>query len=191
MSTVVGHKASSCCPMCRCEKRDLIIGGISVTDLLIQFFHQRQRGQKMYSDRKPRPLAQAIQLATEKCPHPSTPDDWVTRGICGVQLETWMIGGRRMTTVLAVRRFLETTAGNNSYRAYTPTPGPTHDGLGGSANRSSQHPSSRLWAPTATNSENAASLSDDNAGSSQGYFIKRLTTWIARCFGGSRPATFR
>ena len=57
------------------------------------------------------PLLSAVELATGQRPHPSTLHRWRLRGIRGIRLETVRCGGRRLTSVEAVRRFLaETTA---------------------------------------------------------------------------------
>ena len=62
------------------------------------------------------PVATAIELVTGRRLHPATCWRWGTRGIDGVKLKTWMVGGRRCTTVEAVQDFIckrtvEATAG--------------------------------------------------------------------------------
>ncbi|MEM9351607.1 MAG: DUF1580 domain-containing protein [Planctomycetota bacterium] len=57
------------------------------------------------------PVVDAIARATGKRPHTATIYRWRTRGVRGARLETVVIGGRRVTSVDAVRRFVrETTA---------------------------------------------------------------------------------
>lgn len=53
------------------------------------------------------PVLTAIEAQTGVRPHPSTPWRWATKGQGGVVLQTWMVGGRRMTTVEAVAEFIE------------------------------------------------------------------------------------
>lgn len=49
------------------------------------------------------PVASAIEQVTGSRPHPSTVCRWtLKRG-----LKSWMIGGRRMTTISAVQEFIE------------------------------------------------------------------------------------
>jgi hypothetical protein len=43
-------------------------------------------------------------------PHPATIYRWVSRGIRGTKLETIRIGGRRLTSVEAIDRFIECTS---------------------------------------------------------------------------------
>lgn len=49
----------------------------------------------------------AIERATGNRPHPSTCWRWATQGAGGHILKTWMLGGRRKTTVKAVHEFIE------------------------------------------------------------------------------------
>lgn len=51
------------------------------------------------------PLVTAVEQATGLRPHLSTCLRWCTRGSKGIRLESWIVGGRRYTTVLAVRRY--------------------------------------------------------------------------------------
>ncbi|MEX1027123.1 MAG: DUF1580 domain-containing protein [Candidatus Paceibacterota bacterium] len=59
--------------------------------------------------KKLRPLVEAIDIATGRQPHLSTCMRWCTRGIKGVKLASWMVGGRRLTTVEAVHAFVAKT----------------------------------------------------------------------------------
>lgn len=52
-------------------------------------------------------VAQAVESATGRRVNPSTCWRWAARGSKGVRLETWLLGGRRVTTVEAVLLFLE------------------------------------------------------------------------------------
>lgn len=49
----------------------------------------------------------AIEAATGQRPTPTTCWRWYTRGSKGVVLQTWMLGGRRVTTQEAVQDFIE------------------------------------------------------------------------------------
>jgi hypothetical protein len=56
---------------------------------------------------------------------PATAWRWYTRGVHGVKLRTWMVGGRRMTTLDALDEFFaSTTAAADSART-TSSPEPT------------------------------------------------------------------
>ena len=55
------------------------------------------------------PLVEAIAAETGHRPHLSTALRWCQRGVGGTKLQSWKIGGRRMTTVEAVREFVEAT----------------------------------------------------------------------------------
>ena len=47
---------------------------------------------------------------------------WWARGVRGVKLDTWLIGGRRVTTEIAVNEFLDRLSAGQS----TTAPSPTH-----------------------------------------------------------------
>ncbi len=65
-------------------------------------------------------VPKAVELATGRRPHPATCFRWRQRGISGIRLDTWKVGGRRETSVEAVRRFIEaTTAASDSPQAAT------------------------------------------------------------------------
>lgn len=51
------------------------------------------------------PLVTAVEQATGLRPHLSTCLRWCTRGSKGIRLESWIVGGRRYTTVPAVRKY--------------------------------------------------------------------------------------
>ena len=53
------------------------------------------------------PVPLAVERETGTRPNPSTCWRWSTKGIKGVVLETWMLGGRRVTNRTSVRRFIE------------------------------------------------------------------------------------
>lgn len=54
------------------------------------------------------PLVAAVEAATERRPHLSTVLRWSQRrNRYGIKLESWLIGGRRVTSVEAVRRYCE------------------------------------------------------------------------------------
>ncbi|MEQ8211044.1 MAG: DUF1580 domain-containing protein [Lacipirellulaceae bacterium] len=55
------------------------------------------------------PLGAAVEKATGDRPHPSTLHRWRLRGVSGVKLPTVKVGGRRKTSIEAVRRFIEAT----------------------------------------------------------------------------------
>lgn len=50
-------------------------------------------------------LARAAELLPSK-PHVATVWRWATRGVKGVRLQTWTVGGRRFTTIPALEQFL-------------------------------------------------------------------------------------
>jgi len=51
------------------------------------------------------PLAVAVENATGRRVHLATALRWASKGSAGVRLETVMLGGRRLTSEEAVRRF--------------------------------------------------------------------------------------
>lgn len=53
------------------------------------------------------PLVPAVEEATGHRPHLSTVLRWATNGRRGVRLQTWLVGGRRMTRPSAVNEFVE------------------------------------------------------------------------------------
>jgi Protein of unknown function (DUF1580) len=53
------------------------------------------------------PISKAFETVTGSRPHPSTICRYALRGCKGVQLETWMVGGQRRTTVEAVEKFIK------------------------------------------------------------------------------------
>ena len=55
------------------------------------------------------PVASAVEKLTGKRPHPATLFRWRQGGRHGVKLETLLVGGRRQTSVEAVRRFIQRT----------------------------------------------------------------------------------
>lgn len=55
------------------------------------------------------PLVDAIYQATGRRPHLTTALRWCLKGTSGIKLESWKIGGRRMTTVDAVNAFVAAT----------------------------------------------------------------------------------
>ncbi len=52
------------------------------------------------------PLVEAVRAATGRKVHLSTVLRWCSRGARGRVLSSWMVGGRRMTTVEAVNAFI-------------------------------------------------------------------------------------
>ncbi|MCA9235682.1 MAG: DUF1580 domain-containing protein [Planctomycetales bacterium] len=55
------------------------------------------------------PVASAVERVTGNRPHPATLFRWRQGGRHGVRLETLLVGGRRQTSVEAVRRFIQQT----------------------------------------------------------------------------------
>jgi len=55
------------------------------------------------------PLVDAVEQASGRRPHLSTCLRWCTRGARGVRLESWVLGGRRLTSVAAVLRYMDAT----------------------------------------------------------------------------------
>ena len=58
-------------------------------------------------DEKLMPLVDAVDRATGRRPHLSTVLRWCTKGSGGVRLESRILGGRRLTSVDAVLRYIE------------------------------------------------------------------------------------
>ncbi|HBE67300.1 MAG TPA: hypothetical protein DDW52_04045 [Planctomycetaceae bacterium] len=52
-------------------------------------------------------IPSAFEAVTGRRPHPSTCWRWATKGCKGTRLQTFMVGGRRLTTVEAVREFID------------------------------------------------------------------------------------
>ncbi|TWT49357.1 hypothetical protein Pla22_45530 [Rubripirellula amarantea] len=56
------------------------------------------------------PLTVAIKKATGRSPHLSTAIRWTQRpNRHGIRLKSWVVGGRRLTSVEAVRRHIDAT----------------------------------------------------------------------------------
>ncbi len=51
-------------------------------------------------------VAEAIERATGSRPHPTTCWRWTKKGCGGTKLQTWVVGGRRVTTIDAVQLFV-------------------------------------------------------------------------------------
>jgi hypothetical protein len=59
---------------------------------------------------------EAVKVLPDR-PHPSTMWRWCLRGVRGIRLESWVVGGRRYTTADAIARFIAaTTAAANGER---------------------------------------------------------------------------
>ncbi|HBE63819.1 MAG TPA: hypothetical protein DDX19_13990 [Rhodopirellula baltica] len=70
------------------------------------------------------PLLDAIEQETGHRTHPSTAMRWSLKpNRHGNVLESWMIGGRRMTSVEAVRRYIEANTQQSLHRE-SPRPAP-------------------------------------------------------------------
>lgn len=63
------------------------------------------------------PLVDAIRAATGRKVHLSTALRWCIDGRAGQRLQSWMVGGRRLTTLASVEAFIDATT-----RASTPQP---------------------------------------------------------------------
>jgi hypothetical protein len=63
------------------------------------------------------PLVQAVESATGRRVHLSTVLRWTMRGSKGLTLESVFLGGRRLTSVESVRRFIQ--AGSERAKATT------------------------------------------------------------------------
>jgi hypothetical protein len=62
------------------------------------------------TDETYRPLSRALNMALpDRRPSAATAWRWYRHGIKGVRLETWLAGGRRVTSVAAIFRFIEAT----------------------------------------------------------------------------------
>lgn len=53
------------------------------------------------------PVPAAVEIVTGVRPTPCTAWRWTTKGSRGRILKSWVLGGRRMTTVAAVEAFIE------------------------------------------------------------------------------------
>lgn len=60
------------------------------------------------------PLQQAVEAATGTRPHLSTIIRWITKGARGIKLNAVFLGGRRMTTIDNVQRFIELSSATES-----------------------------------------------------------------------------
>lgn len=67
------------------------------------------------------PLVEAIELATGRRVNLSTAMRWCLKGTRGVVLQSWMLGGKRLTNLDAVHRFMETCT-KASTHSHAPTP---------------------------------------------------------------------
>lgn len=61
------------------------------------------------------PLAVAVEQATGRRPHLVTCLRWCSRGSRGVRLESSVLGGRRLTSVDAVQRFMDAVTAVSDY----------------------------------------------------------------------------
>lgn len=61
----------------------------------------------MHTNENLLPLCEAVQQATAHRPHLSTVMRWCLSGSQGIQLESKMLGGKRLTSIEAVQRFVE------------------------------------------------------------------------------------
>lgn len=61
----------------------------------------------MKEGRKFLSIMEAIERVTSRRVSPATCHRWISTGLNGIVLESWMLGGRRFTTVEAVQRFVE------------------------------------------------------------------------------------
>lgn len=61
----------------------------------------------MLTDEPLLPALTAVERVTGQRPHPTTLNRWFRHGTKGVKLETLLCGGRRLSSVPAVKRFLE------------------------------------------------------------------------------------
>ncbi|MFN6129208.1 MAG: DUF1580 domain-containing protein [Planctomycetota bacterium] len=69
------------------------------------------------------PLSLAVEKATGRRPHITTCLRWATRGVAGIRLETSILGGRRLTSEQAVRRFMDrVTEAKELSRSSQPAP---------------------------------------------------------------------
>lgn len=59
------------------------------------------RNERLYT------LPIAVEKATGRRPHLTTCLRWTTRGVSGIKLESFVLGGRRLTSEEAVLRFMD------------------------------------------------------------------------------------
>jgi hypothetical protein len=62
----------------------------------------------MNQDQKLMRVPLAVEIVTGERPSPSKCWRWYMHGIKGVKLETWVVGGSRLTSLAAVREFIAT-----------------------------------------------------------------------------------
>jgi Protein of unknown function (DUF1580) len=72
------------------------------------------------------PVPAAVERATGQRPHPSSCHRWRLRGIRGVRLETLRLAGRRVTSVEAVRRFIDAITRATDGDVLAPSPSRTN-----------------------------------------------------------------
>ena len=68
------------------------------------------------------PLVEAVHSATGRKIHLSTVLRWCMAGRSGHRLESWILGGRRMTTTEAVIRFIDATTQSRTPRGFKDEP---------------------------------------------------------------------
>ena len=68
------------------------------------------------------PLARALNIAfPDRGVSAATAWRWHKRGVHGIRLETWLVGGRRATSIAAIYRFITaTTAARDGHQAAAP-----------------------------------------------------------------------
>ena len=61
----------------------------------------------IHPDQKLMRVPTAVEIVTGIRPSPAKCWRWYTQGIKGVRLQTWLVGGSRLTSIVAVREFIE------------------------------------------------------------------------------------
>lgn len=85
---------------------------------MVTFVYVTSRGMAMETKEKLYPIAEAVELETGRKVHYTTCFKWWKTGAQGVRLETVVLGGRRLTTLAAIRKFIEAaTAADSASRS--------------------------------------------------------------------------
>jgi hypothetical protein len=74
----------------------------------------------IFSQESLSPLVCAVEKATGHRPHLSTVIRWCIRGSSGIRLESKVLGGRRLTSPEAVRRFMDSVTAAKDRTVPTP-----------------------------------------------------------------------
>lgn len=65
----------------------------------------------------------AVEIVTGERPSPSKCWRWYMKGIQGIRLQTWLVGGKRLTTLAAVREWIQERT-QQAAEEHVPSDGP-------------------------------------------------------------------